>query len=160
MPQWPDRLRQRTGALVLVGSLSPPSGRYAAQAHVDRQPWALILLVDHDHGPVVARAELALHDAARGARRDRFGSKHVVQPPADVALAHLAPGRPPGEQALVVRVEHALHVDQVLAEQLLEERAFLGQLAADVFALGRADVARGAGDVDVAAEAQLLDLGV
>ena len=40
-----------------------------------------------DDRPVIARAELALHDARLGARGQRLGGQHVVETPADVALA-------------------------------------------------------------------------
>ena len=48
-----------------------------------------------------------------------------------------------------------MHIDQVVVDQLLEERALLRQLADDVLALDRVHVALGTRDVDVAADHEL-----
>ena len=75
------------------------------------------LLADlHHHRRVIAGADVGEHGAARHASRDRAGGKDVVDAPADVPLAHVAPGRPPGEQALVVGVQRPADVDEMLAQ--------------------------------------------
>src|SRR5581483_1791206 len=78
--------------------------------------------------------------------------------PADVLLAHLPPWRPPGEHALVVRVELAPDIDQALADQRAEELALLGELPDHGLALHRVHVHLGERDVDVAAEHDLAAL--
>ena len=55
--------------------------------------------------------------------------QHVVQPPADVALLHVPPRRPPGEQVGVVGFDAAVHVDEAAADDALDERALLRKLA-------------------------------
>ena len=66
---------------------------------------------------------------ARCARRgERRRGQHVVDAPADVALLHVAPRRPPGEQLVVVRVERPADVDQAARDDALEQRALLGPL--------------------------------
>ena len=72
---------------------------------------------------MIARPELAQHDAAARAGGHAGRGEDVVQPPADVALAQVAPRRPPGEQVRVVGVERAPHIDERAAEQLLEPLA-------------------------------------
>ena len=92
------------------------------------------------------------HAVAR--RGERLAGEHVVEPPADVALAHVAPRRPPREQAVVVGIERAADVDQAAAEDPLDQRALLRQLADRArLALLRMHVALGARDVHVAAAA-------
>ena len=67
------------------------------------------------------------HDEARP--RHRVAGEDVVEAPADVALAQVAPRRPPGEERVVVGIERAPDVDQAVPEQPLEERALVGALA-------------------------------
>ena len=70
--------------------------------------------------------------------------------------AHVAPRRPPGEQPVVVGIERAADVDQAAADDPLEQRALLGQLADRArLALLRMDVPLGPRDVQVAADHQL-----
>src|SRR5687768_800307 len=85
--------------------------------------------VEHGHqGSVIAAAELAEH-LARDRMLGELGAReHVVQAPADVALALVAPRRPPGEQLVVVGPELARQVDEPAADQALELRALLGRL--------------------------------
>ena len=54
---------------------------------------------------MIAAAELAIDAAARGALGQRDAAQHVVDAPADVLLAQVAPRRPPREQPIVVGVE-------------------------------------------------------
>ena len=44
--------------------------------------------------------------------RPALAGQHVVDAPADVALAHVPPRRPPREHVLAVGIERASHVDQ------------------------------------------------
>jgi hypothetical protein len=76
--------------------------------------------------------------------------EYVVETPADVALAHIPPRRPPGEQPRVVGIERSSDVHQVPAEQILEESALFGPLPDQPgLPLARMHVHLGAGDVDV-----------
>jgi hypothetical protein len=85
---------------------------------------------------VVAGAGLAEGRAADRARRVALARQHVVDAPADVALAQVSPGRPPGEELVVVRLEGAGDVDQALGEEALERGAVvLGVREADRVAL-------------------------
>ena len=47
---------------------------------------------------MVARAEIALHVQPLTLSQQRPAREHVVEAPADVPLAHLAPRRPPREE--------------------------------------------------------------
>ena len=63
-------------------------------------------------------------------RREVAAGEHVVEPPADVALAHVPPGRPPGEERVVVGVQLAPDVVQpALVEHALEQRPLVRALA-------------------------------
>ena len=75
---------------------------------------------------MVARSHLALHHRRGGARRQLLARGHVVDAPADVALAQVAPRRPPGEERVVVGIEPAADVDEPFAEEALEQLALLG----------------------------------
>src|SRR6185436_18008420 len=87
--------------------------------------------------------------------------EHVVQPPADVPPAHVAPWRPPGEEPRVFRVERTADVGEPGGEQRLEKLALLGALADDAgLALARVHVEVAARDVDVAAKHELAALPV
>src|SRR6266446_6742543 len=85
----------------------------------------------HHDGRVVAGADVGEDGAAGRALGDRARREDVVDAPADVALAHVAPRWPPGEQALIVEVERARDVDQVAVEQRLEKLALLRSLPDD-----------------------------
>ncbi len=87
-------------------------------------------------------------------RRQRAAREHVVEPPADVALAHVPPRRPPGEQARRCRdPARGRRRAGRRVEDAFEQRAFLGTLADEaVVALLGVDVHLGARDVEVAAQ--------
>src|SRR5262249_59516777 len=89
-----------------------------------------------------------------GRAREAVAREHVVEPPSDVALSHVAPRRPPREELIVVRIERPPDVDQPsLGEDPLEELPLLRPLAYDVrLALLGVDVAVGARNVHVTAE--------
>ena len=78
---------------------------------------------------MIARADLLLHRTRDRAGGERLAGEDVIEPPADVPLPHVAPRRPPGEQAVVVGVERAADVHEAAAEDALDDRALLRQLA-------------------------------
>src|SRR2546427_4020015 len=73
---------------------------------------------------MVARAELAEAAARSCFFRERGAGENVVDAPADVPLAQVAPRRPPGEEAVVGRGELPAEVDQPAREELREQLAF------------------------------------
>src|SRR5688572_4952577 len=108
---------------------------------------------------MVARAEVALHDARLRAFGHAGRGKDVVEAPSDVALAHVAPRRPPGEEAGVVRVELAPDIDEVLAQQFCKQLTLFAPLSHELrVALARMHVDLGARDVHVAAQDELTPL--
>src|SRR6266542_6926635 len=105
---------------------------------------------------MIAGADVGLDDAARRARGDRLRREDVVDPPADIALAHVAPWRPPREKALVGGIERATDVDEMAAEELVEQLALLGALPDDPrLSLLRVDVDFDTRYVQVAADHEL-----
>src|SRR5436309_10501865 len=82
-----------------------------------------------NHGRVVARAYVLLHRARRRPRGERRAREHVVEPPADVPLPHVAPWRPPREQRVVVGIERAPEVHKAPRQDALDERALFRKLA-------------------------------
>src|SRR3954466_7505488 len=78
---------------------------------------------------MIARAKLAIDGAFSRALRQSNACQHVVQSPADVALPHVAPGRPPGKKIVVVRVERAADINEPAAENAFEQLSFVGTLA-------------------------------
>ena len=132
-----------------------PKGRRNEDFRATRPAWLHLgrRIEGGDHRRVVAGADVLLHRARDGARREAGAGEHVVEPPADVALPHVPPGRPPREQAVVVRIERAADVDEAAADDPLEQRALLRQLADRArLSLLRVHVALGARDIQVAAE--------
>jgi len=69
---------------------------------------------------VVTGSEFPLNEAALHPRKQRLGGQHVVEAPADVALPHVSPRRPPGEQLVILRFERAAHVDQAVGDDPFE----------------------------------------
>src|SRR4029453_13873265 len=105
-----------------------------------------------NHRPVVARAELALHDARRCSSGEPFTGHHVVESAADVALFEVGPGRPPREEVGGGGIQLTVHIDEAMAEDLLDERAFIGALTDDSrFSLLRMHVHLRSSDVHVSA---------
>src|SRR5581483_2736371 len=105
---------------------------------------------------VIARPDLFLNHAGARARGERRADERVVEPPPDVALTHVAPRRPPGEQTVVVRLEHAAQIDEAARENPLDDRPLFRQLSdrARLPFLGM-DVHVGPRDVHVAAHDQV-----
>jgi hypothetical protein len=101
---------------------------------------------------VVARTDIGLHGARDGPGRERFTRDHVIQAPADVALPHVSPRRPPGEQAFVQRIQRPPHIDEAAREKVLDERALLRQLTdGSRLSLFRMNIDLGPRDVHVPA---------
>src|SRR5258706_15671394 len=101
---------------------------------------------------MVTGSDTGENHAACGARRDRFRGENIVEAPADIALAHVAPWRPPREQVWIFRIERAAHVDKMRAEQRLEKLALIGALSDDAgFALARMHVDVETRDVEITA---------
>src|SRR5688572_21011205 len=80
---------------------------------------------------MVAGARFALHRTGPDALGEPPRRKDVVQSPPDVALSHVPPGRPPGEEVGIVRFELPMHVDQTSAEHPLDECALFRTLSGD-----------------------------
>src|SRR5213079_733763 len=76
--------------------------------------------------------------------------------PSDVALAQVAPGHPPGEEGVVVRIERAADVDDPPSEDLLEQVPLLRELTDRArLALLGVDILVRAGHVEVPAQDQI-----
>src|SRR5678815_1566211 len=102
---------------------------------------------------MIASADLAIGGAADRFSRQRFAGQDVIDTPTDIPFAQLAPGRPPGEEIIVVRFEYAADVDESTGEQTLEKLSFIGPLSDQIcIALLGVDVALAARDIDVAAQ--------
>ena len=85
-----------------------------------------------DDRRVIARAGLPLNCATAHTLEKAFTREQVVEAPANVALAHVAPGRPPREHLIVLRFERPSDVHQAIADDSFELRAFLGYGLVDV----------------------------
>src|SRR5712691_2546228 len=108
------------------------------------------------HRRVVARADIFLHGAGRRPRGQRLAREHVIEPPADIPLPHVAPRRPPGEQSVVVGIERAADVHEAASDEALDDRALLRQLADRArLPFLRMHVAFGARDVHVPHQREL-----
>src|SRR5438477_1964318 len=93
-----------------------------------------------DDRRVIARADFAVGRAGAGAPREIGRGQDVVEAPADVALAHAPPWRPPSEEAVVSRIERPSEIGQpAVFQERLHQRALLGLLPRDVAALARVD---------------------
>src|SRR4029077_1466905 len=108
---------------------------------------------NRNHRRMIAGSHLAIDRALRRCCRQRFTGHDVIETPADIALAHFSPWRPPREKILVVRIEGAPDINKTLRQDALEHFPFLRPLADErrVALLGM-DVTLGARDVDVTAE--------
>src|SRR6185503_7151851 len=101
---------------------------------------------------MVTGSNLCQHYALRSAICNGWAGQNVIQPPSDIALSHVAPGRPPGEQIGIVRVELAANVHKMLPEQGLKQGALLLPLANDAgLAFSGMHVKISAGDVHITA---------
>src|SRR5262252_6824880 len=99
---------------------------------------------------MVAGAHVFLYRTAGDASRQCFTREDVIEPPADVPLAHVAPWRPPREEAVVVGIDGATDVDEAVRQDALDDRALFGQLADCArLALLRVHITFGARDIHV-----------
>src|SRR3954453_22189357 len=85
-----------------------------------------------DQRRVVAGADLALRLARSDPVGERAFGEDVVDAPADVALAHVAPRGPPGEELVVIGVQVACDVTHSLADHALEQGALFRKLPNDI----------------------------
>ena len=76
-----------------------------------------------DHRCVIACADFAIRLTRDRAVDERVMRGNIVEPPADVALAQVAPRRPPREQAIVVGIDVSADVDEPVREQPIDQRA-------------------------------------
>src|SRR5262245_64187800 len=84
---------------------------------------------DRENRRVVAGSDIALHRTCRRAGGQCRARKDVIEAPADVALAKVAPGSPPCEQSVVVRIESASDVHQTMVDDALQQSTLLGKLS-------------------------------
>jgi len=112
--------------------------------------------VEHEAGDdrgVVARSDILLHATRPDARGQGVIGKDVVDPPADVSLAHLAPGRPPCVERVVFWVDGAADIDEPVSDDSRQNRAFFWELTdGSCLAFLRMHVAFTRGHVEVATE--------
>src|SRR6266571_7588282 len=87
---------------------------------------------------MIASAHFTQDNAFLRSLGQRLARQDIVQPPADVALPHLAPGRPPGEKTVIGRIQGATKINDALPDDPLEERSLLWPLPDD----GRAALSR------------------
>src|SRR6266550_4575523 len=89
--------RRRRAFLIATSSIASANGWNASsatpktsiEAGLTRPVPTKALREDGDHGSVVARADLTLHDTRRRSIGERLRGKHVVESPADVPLFHV-----------------------------------------------------------------------
>ena len=135
----------------------------AARSRASRSPAGSDLLGGRrvaevgDHRRVIARADVAVRRRSARLVDERAVRGDVVEAPADVALAHVAPRRPPREQPIVVGIDVAADVDEAVREQLLDQRRAPAPIC-PIMSLrsDRVDVDRRARDVEVAAQDEVL----
>src|SRR4051812_5813050 len=82
--------------------------------------------------------------------------RDVIEAPTDVALAHVAPGRPPREQPVVVGVDVPTDIDEAMREQAIDHVALDSRLSNHVLAQNRVHVDLRARNIEVAAEHEVL----
>src|SRR6185503_11854213 len=64
-----------------------------------------------DDRRVIARAGLSLDRATADSLVETLTRKEIIEAPADVALAHVSPGRPPGKHLIVLWFERSSDID-------------------------------------------------
>src|SRR4029077_1870458 len=108
---------------------------------------------DCHYGRMVARSNLAIDCALRRLRSQRFSRQNVIKPPTDIALAHVAPRCPPGEQIFIIGVQRTPNIYETLRQDPLEHLPLLRPLPHERgIALLRVNVTLGAGNIDVSTE--------
>src|SRR5262245_30732900 len=102
---------------------------------------------------MVARSNLTVDRTLSRLRSQRLTRHDVIEPPTDVALAQVAPGRPPGEKILVIGVQRAPDIYESLSQNPLEYLSLLRPLPHERrIALFRVNVALGSGNIDVSTD--------
>ena len=102
---------------------------------------------------MVARSNLTVDRTLRRFRSQRFTRHNVIEPPTDIALAHVAPGCPPGEKILVIGVQSAPYIYESLRQNALEYLSLLRPLSHDRrITLLRVNVTLGASNIDVSTQ--------
>src|SRR5262245_23563670 len=102
---------------------------------------------------MVARSNLTVDHTLRRLRSQRFTRHDVIEPPTDVALAQVAPGRPPGKKVLVIGVQRPPDIYESLRQNALEDLSLLRPLSHERWiALFRVNVTLGAGNIDVSTD--------
>src|SRR4029453_18407018 len=69
---------------------------------------------DGPHWRMIAGSNLPIARALRPLGSQSFPRQNVIEPPADITLAHVTPGRPPSEKILVIGVEGAPNIYDTL----------------------------------------------
>src|SRR5262249_39492445 len=90
---------------------------------------SLTLLECSDHRRVIAVPHVFLHRTPGRAPGQLRARDDVIEPPADIALPHVPPRRPPGEQPVVLGIERAAEIDVSMVDDPLDDRPLLRQLA-------------------------------
>src|SRR5262245_8689168 len=113
-----------------------------------------LIHVEHRHyRRMVARSNLTVDHTLSRLRSQRFTRHNVIEPPTDIALAHVAPGCPPGEKILIIGVQRAPHIYESLRQNALEYLSLLWPLSHDCrIALLRVNIPLGSGNIDVSTD--------
>src|SRR5262245_49901739 len=113
-----------------------------------------LIHVEHGYyGRMVARSNLTVDRTLRRLQSQRLTRHDVIEPPADVALPQVAPGRPPGKKVLVIGVQRAPDIYKSLSQNPLENLSLFRPLSHERWiALFRVNVTLGAGNIDVSTE--------
>src|SRR5258705_2403013 len=120
------RLGGRNFRLRLL-SARPTSDRHDPRALLF--PCLIIEIKLCDNRRMIAGADLSIGGAPGGFSRQGSARQDVIDAPTDISLAQLAPGRPPGEKIIVVRVKRSADVNQPSCQDALEDFSFLRSLA-------------------------------
>src|SRR5207247_9763825 len=102
---------------------------------------------------MIAGPDFPIDRALSRLRRQRFACQNIIEPPADIALTHPPPRRPPGEKIFVIRIERASNVHEPLRQKPREYFPLIGPLANQIrISLLRMNVPLAAGDVYVSTD--------
>src|SRR4029450_2061539 len=106
-----------------------------------------------DDRRVIAGAGLALNRATVHSLEEALAREQVVEPPANIALAHVPPWRPPREHLIVLRLEGPADVHEAVADDTFELRTLLRELPDRArFALFRMNIYISPGNIQIAAD--------
>src|SRR5690242_6283588 len=97
---------------------------------------------------MITRSNLTIDRALR--RLQRFTRQNVIEPPADIALTHVTPRCPPGEQIFVIGVQRTPNIYKTLRQDPLEHLPLLRSLPHECgITLLRVNVPLAAGNIDI-----------